>query len=165
MSAIGPKQTWPRAPHMSAFGGKADMAYCTAYVCFDPKRALRSEVRPFRGPRLNRYYASGGFGRAHEAAKFHCSYWRRGGDAACSSGTAERADSAHRRATAVRKGHPGVGPCRGVPPGTATIRLDRWSKSTNRVSLGDQRFAESGNGISGIVPRRYPRQHHSCSKL
>jgi hypothetical protein len=25
MSAIGPKQTWPRAVHMSAFGGKADM--------------------------------------------------------------------------------------------------------------------------------------------
>jgi len=25
-SAFGPKQTWPRAPHMSAFGGKADMA-------------------------------------------------------------------------------------------------------------------------------------------
>jgi hypothetical protein len=24
-SAFGPKQTWPRAPHMSAFGGKADM--------------------------------------------------------------------------------------------------------------------------------------------
>src|SRR5262245_61768699 len=22
------------APHMSAFGGKADMAFCTAYVCF-----------------------------------------------------------------------------------------------------------------------------------
>jgi hypothetical protein len=49
MSAIGPKQTWPRALHMSAFGGKADIAYCganvrywpladipscTAYVCF-----------------------------------------------------------------------------------------------------------------------------------
>jgi hypothetical protein len=26
MSAIGPKQTWKRAVHMSAFGGKADMA-------------------------------------------------------------------------------------------------------------------------------------------
>ena len=25
MSAIGPKQTWPPALHMSAFGGKADM--------------------------------------------------------------------------------------------------------------------------------------------
>ena len=25
MSAIGPKQTWASAPHMSAFSGKADM--------------------------------------------------------------------------------------------------------------------------------------------
>src|SRR5262245_43042362 len=30
MSAIGPKQTLGSAPHMSAFGCKADMAYCTA---------------------------------------------------------------------------------------------------------------------------------------
>jgi hypothetical protein len=28
MSAFGPKQTWPRAVHMSAIGGKADMAVC-----------------------------------------------------------------------------------------------------------------------------------------
>jgi hypothetical protein len=28
MSAIGPKQTWAGAPHMSAFGGKADMTVC-----------------------------------------------------------------------------------------------------------------------------------------
>ena len=42
-----------------------------------------------------------------------------------------------------------------------TIGLDRWSQSTNRVSLGDQRFAESGNGIGGIVSGRHPRQHHS----
>ena len=28
MSAIGPKQTWANASHMSAFGGKADMAFC-----------------------------------------------------------------------------------------------------------------------------------------
>ena len=34
MSAIGPKQTFLVAPHMSAFGGKADMAFCSAYVCF-----------------------------------------------------------------------------------------------------------------------------------
>jgi hypothetical protein len=32
MSAIGPKQTSLAAPHMSAFGGKADMAYCSANV-------------------------------------------------------------------------------------------------------------------------------------
>ena len=30
MSAIGPKQRFPLAPHMSAFGGKADMPCCTA---------------------------------------------------------------------------------------------------------------------------------------
>ena len=28
MSAIGPKRTFLVAPHMSAFGGKADMGYC-----------------------------------------------------------------------------------------------------------------------------------------
>jgi hypothetical protein len=28
MSAIGPKQTWPRALHMSAIGCKADMTIC-----------------------------------------------------------------------------------------------------------------------------------------
>jgi hypothetical protein len=33
MSAIGPKQTLPRALHMSAFGGKADMTFCGANVC------------------------------------------------------------------------------------------------------------------------------------
>jgi ABC-type uncharacterized transport system substrate-binding protein len=32
MSAIGPKPTSQVAPHMSAFGGKADMAYCSANV-------------------------------------------------------------------------------------------------------------------------------------
>jgi hypothetical protein len=32
MSAIGPKQTWAVAPHMSAFGGKADMPFCGAHV-------------------------------------------------------------------------------------------------------------------------------------
>jgi len=38
MSAIGPKQTWPRAPHMSAFEGKADMTLCNAQSAYDPKR-------------------------------------------------------------------------------------------------------------------------------
>src|SRR4029434_1452770 len=28
MSAIGPKRTFRVAPHMSAFGGKADMTFC-----------------------------------------------------------------------------------------------------------------------------------------
>jgi hypothetical protein len=34
MSAIGPKRTSLVAPHMSAFGGKADMTVCGANVCF-----------------------------------------------------------------------------------------------------------------------------------
>jgi uncharacterized protein (DUF1501 family) len=29
MSAYGPKRTFPVAPHMSAFGGKADIPFCT----------------------------------------------------------------------------------------------------------------------------------------
>src|SRR5215471_2527481 len=33
MSAIGPKRTSIVAPHMSAFGCKADMPFCTAHVC------------------------------------------------------------------------------------------------------------------------------------
>ena len=34
MSAIGTKRTWASAPHMSAFGGKADMAvlHCTCLL-------------------------------------------------------------------------------------------------------------------------------------
>jgi hypothetical protein len=32
MSVIGPKQTWASAPHMSAFGGKADMALCGEFA-------------------------------------------------------------------------------------------------------------------------------------
>jgi hypothetical protein len=32
LSAYGPKQTWMSALHMSAFGGKADMAFCSANV-------------------------------------------------------------------------------------------------------------------------------------
>jgi hypothetical protein len=34
MSAIGPKQTWALALHMSAFEGKADMVIGGANVCF-----------------------------------------------------------------------------------------------------------------------------------
>ena len=34
MSAIGTKRTSLVAPHMSAFGCKADMMFCTAHVCF-----------------------------------------------------------------------------------------------------------------------------------
>ena len=34
MSAIGTKRTWKNYRNMSAFGGKADMLFCTANVCF-----------------------------------------------------------------------------------------------------------------------------------
>ena len=34
MSAIGTKQTWAGALHMSAIGGKADMMFCAAHICF-----------------------------------------------------------------------------------------------------------------------------------
>jgi hypothetical protein len=34
MTAFGPKRTSLVAPHMSAFGCKADMAYCSANVRF-----------------------------------------------------------------------------------------------------------------------------------
>jgi hypothetical protein len=34
MSAFGPKQTRAVAPHMSAFGGKADMTIALRNVCF-----------------------------------------------------------------------------------------------------------------------------------
>jgi putative tryptophan/tyrosine transport system substrate-binding protein len=38
VSAIGPKRTSVVALHMSAFGGKADMASCNAHVAYDPER-------------------------------------------------------------------------------------------------------------------------------
>jgi len=34
MSAYGPERTSQVAPHMSAFGGKADNTFCSASVCF-----------------------------------------------------------------------------------------------------------------------------------
>ena len=41
-SAIGPKQTCTTAPHMSAFGGKADMACAMRMSAIDPKRTSMS---------------------------------------------------------------------------------------------------------------------------
>ena len=38
MSAIGTKQTSLVAPHMSAFGGKADMPFALQMSAYDPKR-------------------------------------------------------------------------------------------------------------------------------
>jgi hypothetical protein len=37
MSASGPKRTSLVAPHMSAFGSKADVPFCGADVSFRPK--------------------------------------------------------------------------------------------------------------------------------
>ena len=34
MSAIGPKRTFPYVAFDVAFGGKADMAFCAANICF-----------------------------------------------------------------------------------------------------------------------------------
>jgi hypothetical protein len=51
-SAFGPKRTSLAAPHMSAFGGKADMAYCGANVRLWPKADIGVSLN---APRLNRY--------------------------------------------------------------------------------------------------------------
>ena len=74
MSAIGPKRTSLVAPHMSAFGGKADMAFCgnplsgsllgvkrTWHIAshmsvFDPKRT-ETGIGPFLCSGLNRYHS------------------------------------------------------------------------------------------------------------
>ena len=45
MSAIGTKRTWACALQMSAFGGKADMAFCTAHMsAYDPKRTYSTSI-------------------------------------------------------------------------------------------------------------------------
>jgi hypothetical protein len=47
--AFGPKQTCLVAPHMSAFGGIADMTCCDANVRFLPKADIRfSAMEPVR---------------------------------------------------------------------------------------------------------------------
>src|SRR5262245_23561895 len=71
MSAVGPKQTLASAPHMSAFGGKADMTVCRCLLsrsllgvkrtwafaphlsAFDPKRTWWASFksRVYRAPR------------------------------------------------------------------------------------------------------------------
>src|SRR5262245_27223661 len=67
MSAVGPKRTSPVAPHMSAFGGKADIAFCGISLsrsllgvkrtclfalhmsAFDPKRTSAAALRKNTG--------------------------------------------------------------------------------------------------------------------
>ena len=38
----GPKQTWPSASHMSAFGGKADIALGSSPLGFDPREEAQT---------------------------------------------------------------------------------------------------------------------------
>ena len=68
MTAYGTKRTSLFAPHVSAFGGKADMGYCTANVCFRPEADIGlAEVRaparvpfPTRRPAVKCYACSQG---------------------------------------------------------------------------------------------------------
>ena len=91
MSAIGTKRTWPSAVHMSAFGGKADMPFCTANVRYDPKRTLAGlEPHPlseyYRGLIRCRVLSLGG---GNEAARVHHASWQHSARvAACSACTA-----------------------------------------------------------------------------
>ena len=52
MSAIGTKQTYRVALHMSAFGGKADMPFAPHMSAYDPKRTFGCSV-PSVGPWSN----------------------------------------------------------------------------------------------------------------
>jgi hypothetical protein len=45
MSAIGTKQTWTSALHMSAFGGKADMTIAVRDVRLRPKADIGPDQR------------------------------------------------------------------------------------------------------------------------
>ena len=57
MSAIGPKQTSASALHMSAFGGKADIAFCGANVRFWSKALLLTQSG--RHPRGGQFRIAG----------------------------------------------------------------------------------------------------------
>ena len=55
MSAFGTKRTSPSCgPHMSAFGGKADICFAPHMSAFDPKRTSTARD-PFRSASLSRY--------------------------------------------------------------------------------------------------------------
>ena len=43
MSAFGPKRKSLAAPHMSAFGVRADMLFCAAMSASDPKQTFRKQ--------------------------------------------------------------------------------------------------------------------------
>src|SRR4029079_5464208 len=67
MSAIGPKRTLLFAPHMSAFGRKADMPFCSSSRCFERTRDFGQ--RCFLG-----------FAYRHSTAKKSSTFVRRFGD-------------------------------------------------------------------------------------
>jgi len=52
MSAIGTKRTWTNALHMSAFGGKADLASASQNVCLDHISTYRYHERGVPNPAL-----------------------------------------------------------------------------------------------------------------
>src|SRR5262249_3505882 len=97
MSAIGPKQTCASALHMSAFGGKADMALCGSPLlrslsgvkrtccvalhmsAFDPKRTLLSPLLVcwFRAVRCLGHGMTLGRSRLDEKTSAYCERARR----------------------------------------------------------------------------------------
>ena len=61
MSAFGTKRTSLVAPHMSAFGGKADMPFALQMSAYDPKRTLlASSSTPSRRRKPLIWFASPG---------------------------------------------------------------------------------------------------------
>src|SRR5262245_66638749 len=100
---------------MSAFGGKADMAFCGGPLsrsllgvkrtsgialhmsAYDPKRTC-GEPLPELNCKLIRCLVLS-LGGGNETVRFHKGHWRRSGDLASSgANTAGRAHKAHRRA-------------------------------------------------------------------
>src|SRR5262245_62629757 len=134
MSAIGPKQTSPLAPHMSALGDKADMTVCRSPLsrsllgvkrtcpfalhmsAFDPKETL---ARVFPGTGLSRYDAlSRASGGGNETARFHYTVRRySGGLAACNARTATGPNATHRRSHEPGRKPGSAGPHNCVPRG------------------------------------------------
>src|SRR5262245_24482924 len=99
---------------MSAFGSKADMTCCAAYI-----------GSSLIEPRLNRYSALAGLGGRHEAARVYKSDSWIGSNAAGSARATDRAYAAHWRAYSRGCGQPRKqGSHRSVRAGPAGIGLD-----------------------------------------
>src|SRR5262249_39696697 len=149
MSAIGPKQTWAVASHMSAFRGKADMTVCGCLLsrsllgakrtslfaahmsASDPKRTLggalsRYWFEPLRCPVLSL--------EGHdEAARIHYAGWRRGGVA---PHCAWAAGDAGGRVPQQRITGGICSLCRCVPARPQGNRLRGGSEHHNRIPVG-----------------------------